>query len=125
MSETSYRKPHELRRSIETLVAEADDSLHAQSVEDSGTRVSPDDLEKYARDLDLAISEEALVTLRAQFLRFSSVFDTAQSRDMVREAVADVVKPLLQTWIENNMPDIAREVITDAISQIADHKMSS
>ncbi|MDA8654401.1 DUF2497 domain-containing protein [Alphaproteobacteria bacterium] len=125
MSETSYRKPHELRRSIETLVAEADDSLHAQSGEESGTRVSPDDLEKYARDLDLAISEEALVTLRAQFLRFSSVFDTAQSRDMVREAVADVVKPLLQTWIENNMPDIAREVITDAISQIADHKMSS
>jgi cell pole-organizing protein PopZ len=125
MSETSYRKPHELRRSIETLVAEADDSLHAQSVEEAGTRVSPDDLEKYARDLDLAISEEALVTLRAQFLRFSSVFDTAQSRDMVREAVADVVKPLLQTWIENNMPDIAREVITDAISQIADHKMSS
>ena len=125
MSETSYRKPHELRRSIETLVAEADDSLHAQSGEESGPRVSPDDLEKYARDLDLAISEEALVTLRAQFLRFSSVFDTAQSRDMVREAVADVVKPLLQTWIENNMPDIAREVITDAISQIADHKMSS
>ncbi len=125
MSETSYRKPHELRRSIETLVAEADDSLHAQSGEESGARVSPDDLEKYARDLDLAISEEALVTLRAQFLRFSSVFDTAQSRDMVREAVADVVKPLLQTWIENNMPDIAREVITDAISQIADHKMSS
>ena len=125
MSETSYRKPHELRRSIETLVAEADDSLHDQSVEEAGTRISPDDLEKYARDLDLAISEEALVTLRAQFLRFSSVFDTAQSRDMVREAVADVVKPLLQTWIENNMPDIAREVITDAISQIADHKMSS
>ena len=125
MSETSYRKPHELRRSIETLVAEADDSLHAQSVEEAGTRISPDDLEKYARDLDLAISEEALVTFRAQFLRFSSVFDTAQSRDMVREAVADVVKPLLQTWIENNMPDIAREVITDAISQIADHKMSS
>ncbi len=125
MSETSDRKPQELRRSIETLVAEADDSLHAKSGDDAGKRVSPDDLEKYARDLDLAISEEALVTLRAQFLRFSSVFDTVQSRDMVREAVADVVKPLLQDWIDNNMPDIAREVITDAISQIADHKMSS
>ena len=125
MSEMSSLKPHELRRSIETLVAEADDSLHTQGREEAGKRVSPEDLEKYAHDLDLAISEEALVTLRAQFLRFSSVFDTAQSRDIVREAVADVVKPLLQTWIENNMPDIAREVITDAISQIADHKMSS
>jgi len=125
MSEASNRKPHEYRHSIETLLAEADDSLHSDSLGNGEKRASPEELEKYARDLDLAISEEALVTLRAQFLRFSSVFDTAQSRDVVRDAVAEVVKPLLQAWIEENMPNIAREVITDAISQIADHKMSS
>jgi cell pole-organizing protein PopZ len=68
------------------------------------------------------ISEDALITMRAQFLRFSSLFDTDQSRDVIRSAVAEVTKPMLEEWINKNMPTIARDVITEAISQIAEFR---
>lgn len=128
MSSASNRLESEVRSSIENLVAEAEAALKDQQASADGNQnIAPSiaraDLDQYVKDLDLAISEEALIVLRAQFLRFSSVFDTNQSRDVVREAISDVMRPLLQRWLNEQMPLIAREVITEAISQIAEMRV--
>ena len=60
------------------------------------------------------------MALRAEFLRFSSVFDTDKTRETIREAVQEITEPLIQDWIERHMPDIARSVVTEAIGKIAD-----
>jgi cell pole-organizing protein PopZ len=62
--------------------------------------------------------------LRAEFLRYSSVFDTGRSRDTIRHAVADVTRPLIEEWINRNLAAIAREVITDAIVKISEVRPS-
>jgi cell pole-organizing protein PopZ len=128
MSPASNRLETEVRSSIQNLVAEAEAALKDQQASADGDQnIAPSiaraDLDQYVKDLDLAISEEALIVLRAQFLRFSSVFDTNQSRDVVREAISDVMRPLLQRWLNEQMPLIAREVITEAISQIAEMRV--
>jgi cell pole-organizing protein PopZ len=121
----NMRSEAEFRQSIESLLEEAETSV--QTDEKSSERMaasgmSSEELDKYVRDLDLMISEDALITMRAQFLRFSSLFDTDQSRDVIRSAVAEVTKPMLEEWINKNMPTIARDVITEAISQIAEFR---
>ena len=128
MSLASTRLETEVRSSIQNLVAEAEAALKDQQASADGDQtnapsIARADLDQYVKDLDLAISEEALIVLRAQFLRFSSVFDTNQSRDVVREAISDVMRPLLQRWLNEQMPLIAREVITEAISQIAEMRV--
>ncbi len=123
MIATVEKTESEFRKSIELLLEEAEETVGEEIRNNAGGAVnglSSDELDRYVKDLDLAISEEALITLRAQFLRFSSVFDTDHSRDLIRESVTDVLRPLLEAWINEHMPRIAREVITDTISQIAE-----
>ena len=59
------------------------------------------------------------MALRAEFLRYSSVFDTDRSRETIRQAVAEITKPLIEEWINRNMASIAREVISEAIGKIS------
>lgn len=129
MPEATKRLETDVLSSIETLVAEAEAALRDEQSKSAPRTGAPSmartDLDQYVKDLDLAISEEALIVLRAQFLRFSSVFDTDQSRDIVREAIADVMRPMLQRWLNEQMPLIAREVITEAISQIAEMRVEA
>ena len=85
----------------------------------SNTNLSDRDMDQYLKGLDLLITEEATVALRAEFLRYSSVFDTDRSRETIRQAVAEITKPLIEEWINRNMATIAREVISEAIGQIS------
>ena len=61
-----------------------------------------------------------LIYFRAEFLRFSSVFDTNTTRETIHNAVVEVTKPLLEAWINRHMADIAKSVIKEAIGKIAD-----
>lgn len=90
----------------------ARDNEHANAMSDT-------DLQHYLQGLDVAISEEATIALRAEFLRYSSIFDTGRSRDTIRRAVAEVTRPLIEEWINRHMADIARQVITEAIGRIS------
>lgn len=126
MTAASKRTEADIRDSIDALVSEAEAKARDAGQKGAGhSALSSGELEQYVKDLDLAISEEALIVLRAQFLRFSSVFDTDQSREVVRGAIADVMRPMLQRWLNEQMPLIAREVITEAISQIAEMRVES
>lgn len=118
----TLRTEDDYKRAIKDLVKQAEHSLEtdlATRDETHESAMSDAQMALYMQGLDLAITEEATIALRAEFLRYSSVFDTSRSRDTIRRAVAEVTKPLIEDWINRNMADIAREVITEAIGKIS------
>ena len=118
----TLRTEDDYKRAIKDLVKQAERSLEtdlATRDETHESAMSDAQMALYMQGLDLAITEEATIALWAEFLRYSSVFDTSRSRDTIRRAVAEVTKPLIEDWINRNMADIAREVITEAIGKIS------
>jgi cell pole-organizing protein PopZ len=119
---SSVRTVEDYKNAIRVLLHDAEEevgvAVTAQDVE-SDTNLSDRDIDQYLKGLDLLITEEATVALRAEFLRYSSVFDTDRSRETIRQAVAEITKPLIEEWINRNMASIAREVISEAIGKIS------
>ena len=119
---SSVRSADDYKNAIRALLSDAEEevgeAVSARDVE-SEAKISDDDMDQYLKGLDLLITEEATVALRAEFLRYSSVFDTDKSRETIRQAVAEITKPLIEEWINRNMAAIAREVISEAIEQIS------
>ncbi|ERL46394.1 domain containing protein [Candidatus Micropelagos thuwalensis] len=120
------RTSEELSASIRGLLAAAEQAAE-KSREESGEgetqdnlNMTEDEVAKHLEGLDLLITEEATLALRAEFLRFSSVFDTNATRETIHNAVVEVTKPLLETWINRHMADIAKSVVKEAIGKIAD-----
>ncbi len=123
------RSQDDIKQSIHVLLEEAERIARTQSrmqADNFGRTPSgapPDvpqeDIQKHLDGLDVLISEEATMALRAEFMRFSSIFDTDKSRDTIRAAVSDVTRPLIQAWIDKHMPDIARKAVNEAIGKIA------
>jgi cell pole-organizing protein PopZ len=119
---SSVRTVEDYKNAIRVLLHDAEEvvgvAVAARDVE-SDTNLSDRDIDQYLKGLDLLITEEATVALRAEFLRYSSVFDTDRSRETIRQAVAEITKPLIEEWINRNMASIAREVISEAIGKIS------
>lgn len=116
------RTEEDYKRAIKDMVQQAEQSLEndlAERDQYHETAMNDAQMAHYMHGLDLAITEEATIALRAEFLRYSSVFDTQRSRDTIRRAVAEITQPLIEEWINRNMATIAREVITEAIGKIS------
>ena len=122
MSTSSARSAADYKNAIRALLSDAEeevgDAVSAREI-DSEPTIPEQDMDQYLKGLDLLITEEATVALRAEFLRYSSIFDTEKSREAIRQAVAEVTKPLIEEWINRNMATIAKEVIGEAIEQIS------
>ena len=125
---SSVRTADDYKNAIRALLSDAEEEVgEAVSARDvkNEAKISDDDIDQYLKGLDLLITEEATVALRAEFLRYSSVFDTDRSRETIRQAVAEITKPLIEEWINLNMAAIAKEVISEAIEQISQVRKST
>lgn len=110
------------RLSIRQLLSQAEASFEAAlKARDASAApsLSSEQITQYLSGIDLIVDEESMISLRAEFLRYSSIFDTHQTRESIRFAVAETTKPLLEAWINRNMHDIARKVVAEAIGRIA------
>ena len=119
----TLRTEDDYKRAIKELLGQAETSLEADLETRDGAQkaaMSENDIQHFMRGLDLAITEEATIALRAEFLRYSSVFDTKRSQDTIKLAVAQVIRPMMEEWINRYMAGIPREVITDAIGKITE-----
>jgi len=125
------RSTKDIKKTIQNLLDEAERVARVSSRQQANNFGQPANeeaahelpdkaIKKYLDGLDVLISEEATLALRAEFIRFSSIFDTDKTRDTIREAITEVTKPLIQEWVDKHMPDIARNVVAEAISKIAD-----
>ncbi len=124
------RNIEEIAQSIDNLLAEAErvaraeTRMHANNFAQTpaaevSSQAIDSEMKEYLNGLDVMVSEEAILALRAEFLRFSSVFDTDKTRETIREAVQEITTPLIEAWIAQHMPDITRSVVTQAIGKIA------
>ena len=143
------RSPEDIRKSIKSLVEEAesvsvDDELNSivdneenvevnKKSESKLDSVSLDLENKYKKnlikkktleenvDLDLTglISDDVALAVRADLMRFSDVFDTDDTKEIIYKSVTNATREMVREWLDQNLASIAKEVINEALDKLS------
>ena len=137
------RSPDDIRKSIKSLVEEAENVSVDNSTEDntsadnislkSKLEAPPAKLEeKYKpdnknngnnqeKDLDLTglISDDVALAVRAELMRYSDVFDTDDTKDIIYRSVTNATREMVREWLDQNLATIAKEVINEALDKLS------
>ena len=135
------RSPEDIRKSIKSLVEEAENVSidNAQDVEiekkpeSKLDKVSIDLENKYKKniikenisaenlDLDLTglISDDVALAVRAELMRFSDVFDTDDTKEIIYKSVTNATREMVREWLDQNLASIAKEVINEALDKLS------
>ncbi len=118
---TTLNTPAHYKQSIATLLKQAETRFVADTkITDADAGIPAGRLPNYMQGLDLVLSEEVLLSLRQEFLHHAGVFDNARSRAAIYQAVSETTKTLVEAWLQENMANITREVVGDALAEITD-----
>ena len=137
------RSPEDIRKSIKSLVEEAEnvsidnqenDEIDKES-ESKLDSVSLDLENKYKKniikkkkissddnlDLDLTglISDDVALAVRAELMRFSDVFDTDDTKEIIYKSVTNATREMVREWLDQNLASIAKEVINEALDKLS------
>ena len=136
------RSPEDIRKSIKSLVEEAE-SVSIDNEENVEVQKEPEskldsvslDLEnKYKKnlikkkatseenlDLDLTglISDDVALAVRAELMRFSDVFDTDDTKEIIYKSVTNATREMVREWLDQNLASIAKEVINEALDRLS------
>ena len=145
------RSPEDIRKSIKSLVEEAenvpiDDESSSIEPEEKLENTSKLDgissklEEKYKEnlvksnknnakseiDLDLAglISDDVALAVRAELMRFSDVFDTDDTKEIIYKSVTNATREMVREWLDQNLALIAKEVINEALDKLSKNARS-
>ncbi len=142
------RSPEDIRKSIKSLVEEAenvsvDSGEIAKSDKKSDSKldsVSLDLENKYKKnlkeqkpnseenslDLDLTglISDDVALAVRAELMRFSDVFDTDDTKEIIYKSVTNATREMVREWLDQNLASIAKEVINEALDKLSKNARS-
>ena len=136
------RSPEDIRKSIKSLVEEAEsvsidnqESVEVKKGSESKLDSVSLDLEnKYKKniikknassednsDLDLTglISDDVALAVRAELMRFSDVFDTDDTKEIVYKSVTNATREMVREWLDQNLASIAKEVINEALDKLS------
>ena len=136
------RSPEDIRKSIKSLVEEAesvpiDNEEIVDVVKESESKldsVSLDLENKYKKnlkknksssednlDLDLTglISDDVALAVRAELMRFSDVFDTDDTKEIIYKSVTNATREMVREWLDQNLASIAKEVINEALDKLS------
>ena len=138
------RTPDDIRKSIKSLVEEAenvsiDDNLENNVKNTKGSTLRskleapPSKLEeKYKpekkvvtegeeKDLDLTglISDDVALAVRAELMRYSDVFDTDDTKEIIYKSVTNATREMVREWLDQNLATIAKEVINEALDKLS------
>ena len=137
------RSPDDIRKSIKSLVEEAESVSIEDKVQDnelvkndslkSKLESPPSKLEdKYKpetktkphaeeKDLDLTglISDDVALAVRAELMRYSDVFDTDDTKDIIYRSVTNATREMVREWLDQNLATIAKEVINEALDKLS------
>ena len=137
------RSPDDIRKSIKSLVEEAENVSVDNNQEDNlsskkdniksklesppaklqdkynpGNKEKPESGEK---DLDLTglISDDVALAVRAELMRYSDVFDTDDTKDIIYRSVTNATREMVKEWLDQNLATIAKEVINEALDKLS------
>ena len=137
------RSPEDIRKSIKSLVEEAesvsiDNEENVKVQKESESKkldsVSLDLENKYKKnlikkkassednlDLDLTglISDDVALAVRAELMRFSDVFDTDDTKEIIYKSVTNATREMVREWLDQNLASIAKEVINEALDRLS------
>tara|TARA_B100000902_G_scaffold379739_1_gene414370 strand:+ start:96 stop:542 length:447 start_codon:yes stop_codon:yes gene_type:complete len=140
------RSPEDIRKSIKSLVEEAEsvsvddeDKEINQSISKKEAskldNVSEELEKKYKKnlikdteenkktelDLDLSglISDDVALAVRAELMRFSDVFDTDDTKEIIYKSVTNATREMVREWLDQNLASIAKEVINEALDKLS------
>ena len=136
------RSPEDIRKSIKSLVEEAEsvsvnseDNIEVEKKSESKLDSVSLDLEnKYKKnlikkktdsednlDLDLTglISDDVALAVRAELMRFSDVFDTDDTKEIIYKSVTNATREMVREWLDQNLASIAKEVINEALDKLS------
>ena len=136
------RSPEDIRKSIKSLVEEAEsvsvnseENIEVENKSESKLDSVSLDLEnKYKKnlikkkissednlDLDLTglISDDVALAVRAELMRFSDVFDTDDTKEIIYKSVTNATREMVREWLDQNLASIAREVINEALDKLS------
>ena len=140
------RSPDDIRKSIKSLVEEAENvsiddnpnrnntSTDIEKNQKSNLEAPPAKLEdKYKpaaaqtksdsqdKDLDLTglISDDVALAVRAELMRYSDVFDTDDTKDIIYRSVTNATREMVREWLDQNLATIAKEVINEALDKLS------
>ena len=136
------RSPEDIRKSIKSLVEEAEsvsveNQENVENTEKSESKldsVSIDLENKYKKnlkkkksssednlDLDLTglISDDVALAVRAELMRFSDVFDTDDTKEIIYKSVTNATREMVREWLDQNLASIAKEVINEALDKLS------
>lgn len=135
------RTPDDIRKSIKNLVEEAenvsvgeDDSLESKPIKSQLDEI-PEEVEKKYKitskneaqisdkelDLDLTglISDDVALAVRAELMRYSDVFDTDDTKEIIYKSVTTATREMVREWLDKNLATIAKEVINEALDKLS------
>mgnify|MGYP003314863697 CR=1 FL=1 len=71
------------------------------------------------KDLDLTglISDDVALAVRAELMRYSDVFDTDDTKDIIYRSVTNATREMVREWLDQNLASIAKEVINEALQK--------
>ena len=139
------RSPEDIRKSIKSLVEEAEsvsvDSEENVEVKNKSEskldKVSLDLENKYKKNLikkktasednlDLTglISDDVALAVRAELMRFSDVFDTDDTKEIIYKSVTNATREMVREWLDQNLASIAKEVINEALDKLSKNARS-
>ena len=145
------RSSEDIRKSIKSLVEEAenvpidDESNSIETEEKLENNSKLDSIsskieEKYKEklvksnkdnakpeiDLDLAglISDDVALAVRAELMRFSDVFDTDDTKEIIYKSVTNATREMVREWLDQNLASIAKEVINEALDNLSKNARS-
>ena len=137
------RSPEDIRKSIKSLVEEAenvsvenDKNINIEEKNESELDSVSLELEnKYKKnlikknagskeeslDLDLSglISDDVALAVRAELMRFSDVFDTDDTKEIIYKSVTNATREMVREWLDQNLATIAKEVINEALDKLS------
>ena len=137
------RSPEDIRKSIKSLVEEAEsvsvennENIEVEKKTESKLDSVSLDLEnKYKKniikkstttedknlDLNLTglISDDVALAVRAELMRFSDVFDTDDTKEIIYKSVTNATKEMVREWLDQNLASIAKEVINEALDKLS------
>jgi cell pole-organizing protein PopZ len=140
------RSPEDIRKSIKSLVEEAENvsienemkteevienkedfskldniSNEIENKYKKNILKSNKDVSKAELDLDLSglISDDVALAVRAELMRFSDVFDTDDTKEIIYKSVTNATRDMVREWLDQNLASIAKEVINEALDKLS------
>ena len=63
------------------------------------------------------ISDDVALAVRAELMRYSDVFDTDDTKDIIYRSVTNATREMVKEWLDQNLATIAKEVINEALDR--------